>query len=70
MDIILSFWNDTAGAVTFEWSTNVSIAAATTFAVAADSFRTFHLVSGDNDPTSTTQEWFLVSDVAGAEVVE
>lgn len=70
VDIILSFWNDTAGAVTFEWSTNVSIAAATTFAVAADSFRTFHLVSGDNDPTSTTQEWFLVSDVAGAEVVE
>lgn len=69
-DVIVSFWNDTGGAVTFVWGTNVSVAAATTFAVAANSYRTFHLVSGSNYPTSTTLEWFIVADAAGAEVVE
>jgi hypothetical protein len=69
-DLIVSFWNDTAGVVTFEWGTNVSIAAATTFTVAANSMRMFHLVSSDNAPTSTTLEWFLVASTAGAEVVE
>lgn len=69
-DVIVSFWNDTGAPVTFVWGANVSITAATTFAVAANSFRTFHLVSGSNSPTSYTLEWFLVSSTAGAEVVE
>ncbi len=69
-DLVLSFWNDTAAPITFEWSTNVSVAGGTTFAVAANSFRTFLLVSGDNDPTSTTKEWFLVAATGGAEVAE
>jgi hypothetical protein len=69
-DLIASFWNDTAGGVTFEWSTNVSVAPATTFVVAPNSVRTFYLVSSNNSPTSSTLEWFLVADVAGAEVVE
>jgi hypothetical protein len=69
-DLIASFWNDTAGGVTFEWSTNVSVAAATTFVVAPNSIRTFYLVSSNNSPTSSTLEWFLVTAVGGAEVVE
>jgi hypothetical protein len=68
-DVIVSFWNDTGAPVTFVWGTNVSITAATTFAVAANSFRTFLLVSDANYPTSDVLEWFLVSDVAGAEVI-
>ena len=66
-DLIASFWNDTAAPVTFEWSTNVSITAATTFAVAANSVRTFYMIS---QATNGGLEWFLVSDVAGAEVIE
>jgi hypothetical protein len=69
-DVIICFWNDTGAPVTFVWGANVSITAATTFAVAANSYRTFHLVSSSNYPTSGVLEWFLVSDVAGAEVVE
>lgn len=69
-DVIVSFWNDTGGAVTFVWAANVSVAGATTFAVAANSFRTFQLVCSGDVPTSYTREWFLVSSTAGAEVVE
>lgn len=69
-DLIVSFWNDTGAPVTFVWGANVSIAAATTFAVAANSFRTFHMVCSSDYPTSSVREWFLVSSTAGAEVVE
>jgi hypothetical protein len=48
----------------------VSVAAATTFVVAPNSIRTFYLVSSNNSPTSSTLEWFLVTAVGGAEVVE
>lgn len=72
--LTLSVWNDTAGALTYEWSTGVSVAAATTFAVAANSVRSFLLVSvretqgGGAMPGGL--QWFLVSDAAGAEVTE
>jgi hypothetical protein len=67
-DLILSFWNDTAGALTFEWSTGVNVAAATTFSVTANSTRTFHLVSRLN--AASALAWFLVGATGGAEVVE
>lgn len=68
-EVIVQVWNDTAGALTYEWGTNVANAAAT-FAVAANSMRSFKFVSSNKYPTSTTLLWYLVSDTAGAEVAE
>lgn len=70
--LTLSVWNNTAGPLTYEWSTGVSVAGGTTFAVAADSVRTFALVSVRDASNAIPGglQWFLVSDVAGAEVTE
>lgn len=69
-EMLLSVWNDTAGALTYEWGTGVSVAGGTTFTVAANSARQFALVSRDSPPASSTTKWYLVADVGGAEVVE
>jgi hypothetical protein len=66
-DLLLLVWNDTAAPTTYVWGTGVSIAGATTFTVAANSVRSFLLASS---VTNASPEWFLVADVAGAEVVE
>lgn len=69
--LVLSVWNDTAGALTYEWSTNVSIAGGTTFAVAANSFRTF-LLTSYYPPVGGIGglSWYMVSATGGAEVAE
>lgn len=65
--LTLTVWNDTAAPLTYEWGTNVSIAGGTTFAVAANSARSFSLIA---HTTNGSLEWFLVGATGGAEVVE
>lgn len=59
-------WNDTAGAITYNWQGAIRLAmSATTFVVAANSVRSFAIAY-----TVADGKWFIVSDLAGAVLAE
>jgi hypothetical protein len=60
----LAVHNDTGSSITYQWSTGFA-STGTTFAVAANSVRTFELVY-----ILERSEWYIVSDIAGAETAE
>jgi hypothetical protein len=61
---VLAVHNDTGASITYQWS-NGFASTGSTFAVAANSVRTFSFVW-----ISERVEWYLVSDAAGAETAE
>jgi len=61
---ILVVHNDTGSSITYQWGSSMA-SSGTTFAVAANSVRTFGLVF-----VTERDKWFCVSDVAGAETAE
>lgn len=61
---ILAVHNDTGASITYQWSTGFA-STGTTFAVAANSVRTFLLAY-----VLERAEWYLVADLAGAETAE
>lgn len=61
---ILAVHNDTGSSITYQWG-SLTASSGTTFAVAANSVRTFDLVY-----ITERAKWFIVSDVAGAETAE
>lgn len=64
----ISVWNDTAGAITFQWGSFINTTG--TFSVAANSIRTFHLVCNEGVGGGNSYAWYLVADIAGGELGE